>query len=154
VTERHGLWSIERALSQKINQTPTTFALPLRQQGITCIFTSAARFSTDAAVLMHFSVLRAFLTTDAACACAYLKHIPQQFGRRFCLSRKHPPGRNADIGTIQVVANALDEHSPVLFLSQTRISTGCAGLSTGKTLFDTADQSLHVISEWPDRMTF
>lgn len=86
-------------------------------------------------MLMKRRVEAAFLPTFAAAEPAQDYSLPKQFYVRFLSAGKHPPGPLADVGAIEIEANAAKQLSSAGFC-QTGVRARHAGLSTSEASFD------------------
>lgn len=89
-----------------------------------------ARLSADLAVLVHPGVPLALISTRPTSGCARFKLRPGRRPIRLSLSRQEPSGGIAHVSTVQVEADATDEHLEVLLLSKASIGAGRTRLGT------------------------
>lgn len=116
----------------------------LREQGIAGLLTPAARLGADATVLhAMLGMLLAFITTEFACLRACLEKRPAQRRLERRLARLDITGCRADVGAVQIEADAADQHLNLLF-TKAGIGAGGASLRAIETRADALDERAQV----------
>ena len=116
-----------------------------RRDGLDCLATSflaaAARFCADAAMLMIAGMPLALLRAHAASLGASLQRHGDDLLVGARASRPQRARGNADIGAVEVEADALTKLGHHV-LGEASVGAGGAALSTGVAFLDTADEGL------------
>jgi hypothetical protein len=101
----------------------------LGEQLLTRLLATPARLGADPAVLVHLGMRRALVSAAPADGDARLEQRPGDVGVVLGLPAHHPDRRRADIGTVKVEPDALDQVLDLLF-AQTVVGAGGARLGT------------------------
>jgi len=104
-------------------------------------FAGAAGLGADAAALVHLSVLLAFVGAKAARAFAQPQRIHDQRFVRTGAARRQTGGRGADIGAVEIGADALAQLRDHVF-GQARVGAGLADLGVFEHLLDCPDENV------------
>ena len=115
------------------------------------LFAHAADRRTDPAVDVHFGMTFTFFRTDAAGRESGLHLDPHQLRIGFRLSRQDPGRCLADIGTVEVDANAARKHLHIL-LAKAGIGTGSTRIGAIYTGGDAGGEVIK-LGEWFSWMT-
>ena len=108
------------------------------------LLAASAGGGADAAMLMHAGMPGAFLTADAAGLGAGLQGQPDHIGIGAGPPRGHRSGSGADIGTIEIKPDTLDQ-IPDHILSQACIGAGRARLGAVIAFLDAAQQRIRYV---------
>src|SRR5690606_18990513 len=128
---RATLPGVGRASAQRLEQAPTACGA------------AATRLRARPAVLVHVGVRLTLGTARLACGDACGEQRCEDLGVAAALPAQHPQGRVADVGTVEVGADALAEVIDRV-LVQAGIRTYRAGLHAGGDVIDHGSQVRHV----------
>ena len=102
----------------------------LSEQEVAALLAVAARLRADAAVIVHLGVALAFISTALAGRDAGVELRVEDLADRLGLSREHAGGGAADVGAIEIGANAAAEFFELRF-AEAGIGAGGADFSAG-----------------------